>query len=178
MGEDAQDSAQIIGILRADHGHIKDLMARLRGAADKAEQDRVLAELFLDLRILSVLEQQLFYPSLAPVIDQKQIAELGKELYFMLTLMLELESTYASEAPLESTLALLSERFEQHVRKDEGLFKQMEKWAVDWRSQLTSMAERMESYRIELKQKLCRKLTDCQGENRFQSSHLIRRRCA
>ncbi|MFN8555193.1 MAG: hemerythrin domain-containing protein [Candidatus Obscuribacterales bacterium] len=178
MGEDAQGSAQVIGMLRADHGHIKDLMARLRSAADKAEQDRVLAELFLDLRILSVLEQQFFYPSLAPVVDQKQIAELGKELYFMLTLMLELESTYASEAPLESTLALLSERFEQHVHKDEGLFRQMEKWAVDWRSQLASMADRMETYRIELKQKLCRKLTDCRGESRFQPPFSIRRRCA
>jgi hypothetical protein len=177
MGDDAQGSAQVIGILRADHGHIKELMSRLQ-TADKAEQDRVLAELFLDLRILSVLEQQFFYPSLSQIVDEKQISELGKELYFMLTLMLELESTYASKAPLESTLSLLSERFEQHVRKDEGLFRQMEKWAVDWRTQLASVADKMQTYRVELKEKLCRKLSDCQGESRFQPPLLIRRRCA
>src|SRR5438105_3252786 len=108
MGDDAQGSAHVIGMLRADHTHIKELLSRLE-TADKAEQDRVLADLFLDLRILSVLEQQFFYPSLSRIVDQKQIFELGKELYFMLTLMLELESTYASAEPLQSTLSLLSE---------------------------------------------------------------------
>lgn len=177
MTEDAQGSAEVIERLRADYGHIRELMARLE-TADKAEQDHVLADLFLDLRILSVLEQKFFYPSLSQIVDEKQISELRKELYFMLTLMLELESTYASQAPLESTLSLLSKRFDQHVIKDEGLFSQMEKWAVDWRSQLASVADKMEVYRVELKQKLCRKLSDCQGESRFHSNLTIRRRCA
>ena len=174
MGDDAQGSVHVISMLRADHAHIKELLSRL-GSVDKAEQDRVLADLFLDLRILSVMEQQFFYPSLAQMVDQKQISELAKELYFMLTLMLELESTYASAEPLQSTLSLLSERFEQHVSRDEGLFKQMEKWAVDWRAQLTSVAAKMEIYRIELKQKLCRNLSP--AENRFHP-FTVHRRCA
>ncbi len=174
MRDNAQEGAQVIDMLRADHGHIKELMSRLR-SAELDEQDRVLAELFLDLRILSVLEQKFFYPTLAQIVDEKKIAELDKELYFMLTLMLELESVYASHAPLESTLSLLSDRFEQHVRTDENLFKQLEKWAVDWRAQLTSLADKMEIYRVELKQKLARKL---QSDSRFQSPVMIRRRCA
>ncbi|HEY9733178.1 MAG TPA: hypothetical protein V6C89_14770 [Drouetiella sp.] len=177
MGEDAHGSAELINQLRADYGHIKALMVRLE-TADKAEQDHVLADLFLDLRILSALEQKFLYPSLSQIVDEKQISELRRELYSMLTLMLELESTYASEAPLESTLSLLSERFDQHVRKDEGLFSQMEKWAVDWRTQLVSVAEKMEIYRVELKQQLCRRLSDCSGESPFKSNLTIRRRCA
>ncbi|MBI2811580.1 MAG: hypothetical protein HYX67_12250 [Candidatus Melainabacteria bacterium] len=174
MGHDAQGAAHVIGMLRADHGHIKELLSRLK-TADKAEQDRVLADLFLDLRILSVLEQQFFYPSLSPIVDEKQILELGKELYFMLTLMLELESTYASEEPLQSTLSVLCECFEQHVDKDESLFKQMEKWAVDWRALLSSVADKMETRRVELKQLLCRNLT---GHNPFDLPALVHRRCA
>ena len=177
MGQDAQSDAHVIGMLRADHDHIKELLSRLQ-TADKAEQDRVLADLFLDLRILSVLEQQFFYPSLTQVVDGKEISELGKELYFMLTLMLELESTYASEEPLQSTLSVLSECFEQHVKKEEGLFKQVEKWAVDWRSLFSSVADKMEIRRVELKQLLCRNLTDKLGHSRFEIPALIHRRCA
>lgn len=176
MAEDAQSDAHVIGMLRADHGQIKELLSRLE-MADKAEQDHVLADLFLDLRILSVLERQFFYPSLSPIIDEKQILELSKELYFMLTLMLELESTYASEAPLQSTLAQLRDCFEQHVNKDEGLFKQVERWAVDCRSQLSSVADKMEVYRVELKQKLCRKFK-AQCQNSFAPPALVHRRCA
>jgi len=174
MGDDAPGSAYVIDMLRADHTHIKELMSRLE-TADKPEQDRVLADLFLDLRILSVLEEKFFYPSLSQMLDQKQISELCKELYFMLTLMLELESTYASAEPLQSTLALLSERFEQHVTRDEGLFKQMEKWALDWRAQLTSVADKMEVYRIELKRTLCRNLSPT--EHRLHPFR-VHRRCA
>ena len=177
MGNDAQGDAHVIGMLRADHGHIKELLSRLE-TADKAEQDRVLADLFLDLRILSVLEQQFFYPSLSPILDQKHTLELGKELYFMLTLMLELESTYASEEPLQSTLTLLCECFEQHVSKDESLFKQIEKWTLDWRSLLSNLADKMEIRRVELKQKLSRNLNGKLGPGRFEMPALIHRRCA
>ncbi|CAN5571968.1 hypothetical protein BH10CYA1_BH10CYA1_21520 [soil metagenome] len=177
MGDDAPGDANVIGMLRADHGHIKELLSRLE-TADTVEQDRVLAELFLDLRILSVLEQQIFYPSLSQIVDKKQISELGKELYFMLTLMLELESTYASEEPLQSTLSLLCDCFEQHVSKDESLFKQMEKWTVDWRSLLSSVGDKMEICRVELKQKLCRNLSGKLGQARFEIPALVHRRCA
>ncbi len=177
MGDDAQGDAHVIDMLRADHGHIKELLSRLK-TAEKAEQDRVLADLFLDLRILSILEKQFFYPSLAQIVDAKQILELGKELYFMLTLMLELESTYASQEPLESTLSVLSQCFEQHVDKDESLFKQMEKWAVDWHSLLSSVADKMEIRRGELKQILCRNLTGKLGQSPFDIPALVHRRCA
>ncbi|MBS1953012.1 MAG: hypothetical protein JST89_02440 [Cyanobacteria bacterium SZAS-4] len=176
MGENAQGDAHVVDMLRADHGQIRELLSRLE-MADKAEQDRVLADLFLDLRIFSVLEQQFFYPSLSPIVDEKQILELGKELYFMLTLMLELESTYASEEPLQTTLAQLRVCFDQHVTKDEGLFKQMERWAVDCRSQLSIVADKMEVYRVELKQKLCRNFK-AQCQNSFAPPALVHRRCA
>lgn len=176
MAENAQGDAHVIDMLRADHGQIKELLSRLE-MADIAEQDRVLADLFLDLRILSILEQQFLYPSLAPIVDEKQILALGKELYFMLTLMLELESTYANEEPLQSTLTQLRDCFEQHVSKDENLFKQMERWAGDCRSQLTGFADKMELYRIELKQKLCRNFK-AQCQSSFAPPALVHRRCA
>lgn len=175
MSESARAGEHVIGMLRADHGHIKEHLSRL-GTVEKSEQDRILAELFLDLRILSIVEQQLFYPCLAPQIDRQHLSELGKELYFMLTLMLELESTYASSQSLQSTLTLLSERFEQHVKKDEGLFNQFDKWASDWRLQVGSLSEKMEAYRGELKNKLSRKMPD--SNNRFTRPVLIRTRCA
>ncbi len=177
MTENAHSDAHVIGMLRADHGQIKELLSRLE-LADKAEQDRVLADLFLDLRILSVLEQKFFYPSLSPLVDEKQILELGKELYFMLTLMLELESTYASQEPLQSTLSLLRDCFEQHVSKDESLFKQIERWAVDCRAQLSCVADKMEVYRVELEQKLCRKIKSQLGQSSFAPPALVHRRCA
>lgn len=176
MGENAHGDAHAIDMLRADHDQIKELLSRLE-MAEKAEQDHVLADLFLDLRILSVLEQQFFYPSLSSIVDEKQILELGKELYFMLTLMLELESTYASEEPLQSTLAQLRICFEQHVNRDENLFNQMERWAVECRSQLSSVADKMDAYRIELKQKLCRNFK-AQCQNSFAPPALVHRRCA
>jgi hypothetical protein len=177
MRDVAPDSEQAIGILRADHGHIKELLSRLE-KADKTEQDRVLADLFLDLRIHSVLEQQVFYPSLSRLVDAKQLAESGKDFYFMLALMLELENIYASSEPLESTLTLLAERFEQHVKKDESLFKQADKWAS---AQLSNIAVKMESYRIELKEKLSRNFSSQREakDNRHLRSVMVRHtRCA
>ena len=184
MDDIAPGSEHAIGMLRADHGHIKELLSRLE-KVDTVEQDRVLADLFLDLRIHSIIEQQVFYPSLseivdANIVDARQLAESGKDFYFMLALMLELESTYASSEPLASTLTLLAEQFEQHVNKDESLFNQIDKWALDWRAQLNNVAEKMENYRIELKQKLSRNFSQRDTkENRFSRPFVVRHpRCA
>ncbi len=176
----APGSDHAIGMLRADQGHIKELLSRLENA-DKAEQDRVLADLFLDLRIHSVLEQQVFYPSLYGFVDAKQLAESGKDFYFMLALMLELESFYASSESLEATLTLLAERFDQHVKKDESLFNQVDKWALDCRSQLSNVANKMESYRLELKEKLSRNFSRQRDakDSRYRRPILVRHtRCA
>jgi hypothetical protein len=179
MGDIAPGREHVIDMLRADHGHIKELLSRLE-KADKIEQGRVLGELFLDLRVHSVLEQQVFYPSLSQIVDAKKKAEFTKDLYGMLTLMLQLESTYASSEPLEETLTVLSERFEQHVKKDEGLFKQVEKWAAEWCAQLNTASDKMDIYRIELKQKLSRNFPRRETtEDRFVLPVIVHRaRCA
>lgn len=180
-------SEHAVGILRADHGHIKNLLSRLQ-MVDKTEQN-VLSDLFLDLRIHSVLEQQLFYPSVSKLLGREKLAESGKDFYIMLALMLELESFIRTKEPLTKTLQDLSDRFQQHVNKDEGLFHQLDNWSendapcnnsvADWCNLTTSLADKMESYRAELKQKLARKQCDTKEPNDVVFRTRVRRpRCA
>lgn len=167
-------SEHAVGILRADHGHIKNLLSRLQ-IVDRTEQENVLSDLFLDLRIHSVLEQQLFYPSVSKLLGREKIAESGKDFYVMLALMLELESFIRTKEPLTRTLQDLSDRFQQHVNKDEGLFHQLDDWSAkvphcngsvpEWCNLTTSLADKMQSYRAELKQKLARKQGDTEANN-------------
>ncbi len=150
MSDIVPGSVNVIALLRADHGHIKNLLHHLE-TCDLVEQRRFLADLFLDLRIHSGLEQQLIFPNLAEHVPKEKLARCSKELYTMLSMMLELESTKVSSGLYLDTLSALRLKFEQHVDHDECLFSELQQQNC---SQLTSLADKMQSCRAELTEKL------------------------
>ncbi|HEY9677984.1 MAG TPA: hemerythrin domain-containing protein [Drouetiella sp.] len=176
MGDAAPGSEHVIRMLRADHEHIKELLTLLMDARERVEQERVMAELFLNLRLHSVCEQKVFYPSLVRLVDAKLIAEFGKDLYYLLSLMLELESTCAHSAPLGTTLSVLADRFEQHVRKDENIFHHVDE--ISDSNQLNSVAAKMDQCRGELQQKLERRDPRESGIRYSRPAYSRRSRCA
>jgi len=146
---------QALSVLRADHGHIKHLLADLK-TCNQVEQQKVLADLFLGLRIHSVVEQQVVFPSVChSSLDSERIADCGKDLYTMLSMMLALEASEDGE--FAETLTALAKKFEQHVCKDERIFSQL---LSESQNKLCSLADKMTSVRIELEAKLApRKVT-------------------
>jgi hypothetical protein len=79
----------------------------------------LLSELFVELRVHSVLEQQVFYPAVASVLSKDTERDAEKELYTILAMMLELEREPGDSERFEQDLAAIADRFAHHVHEQE-----------------------------------------------------------
>jgi len=110
-------------------------------------------ELFVELRVHSVLEQQVFYPALSPLLSHDQIERYGKEQYLILALMLELEQTDEGNDQFACNLAIIADRFSEHIEEHErSLFRNLEKErsAIDF----SALGKRLDLRKQELLEKM------------------------
>lgn len=171
--EHSEQSEQALTVLRADHRRIKLLLAHLK-TCKPLEQQKVLADLFLGLRVHSVVEQQVVYPSIGKSsLDSERIADCRLDLYTMLSMMLALEAAGEGQEFVE-TLSQLAKKFEQHVGEDERIFSQL---GGQSENKLCLLADKMVLARKELETKLApRKVTE-EAYNPMRS-HTRACRCA
>jgi hypothetical protein len=104
--------------LRLHHTQIANLLESLN-AADGV-RGNLLRDLFVELRVLSILEQQVFYPAVASVLGKDLRRHAEKELYAILAMMLQLEREQTDEDRFREDLATVCDRFKHHVHEQEG----------------------------------------------------------
>lgn len=163
---------QALSMLRADHGYIKHLLADLQ-TCGQVEQQKVLADLFLGLRIHSVVEQQIVYPSVCNSEDRERLADSSKDLYTMLSMMLALEAS--GDGEFAETLKDLAKKFEQHVSTDEHMFSHLQS---ESQNNLCSLADKMASCRVELEAKLAPRKVTIEDHARMKLRNKRQPRCA
>lgn len=114
------------------------------------------------------------YPTISDSTDKARIPDCGKDLYSMLSMMLELESARERELFFQ-TLHELAKSFELHVRRDESMFLHLQS---ENGGQLCSLARKMASCRKELQQRLARQSLPEQSAKAALAVRQPRIRCA
>lgn len=115
---------RVLSTLSRHHEQINSLFAAIKPGASC--RDALVRELFVELRVHSILEQQLLFPQLASIISREQVKASAKDFYLILALMLELEQVRSGTEQFEYALKMIAETFEKHAHQQETvLFKQL-----------------------------------------------------
>jgi hypothetical protein len=110
---------QTFDLLKTHHAQIVSLLGSLHRGGGSRED--LIYELFVELRVHSVLEQQLFYPAVSTILSKDKPVSAQRELHMILALMLELEREETDSEQFQQDLAMIAEGFNHHVHEQEGV---------------------------------------------------------
>jgi hemerythrin-like domain-containing protein len=151
---DARQDA--LKLLKADHERVKTLFREfetLKGNDENDERKAELAdEICYELKIHTMLEEELFYPAVRAAIDNDElIDEAEVEHAGAKDLISQLEVMYPGDDHYDATVAVLVEEVERHIEREESeIFPAAKKAKFD----LQELGERLNARREELEEDL------------------------
>lgn len=122
----------VIDLLKADHRKVKDLFRRYEAAGSRAYQKKkaIAEEIFAEISLHSILEEELFYPAVKARTDgdgKDLVAESLEEHHVVATLIDELKVLEPWDERFDAKLTVLMENVEHHIEEEEGeLFPEAE----------------------------------------------------
>ena len=145
-----QEFTDAIALLKADHREVEDLFAKFEKAGSGAKQ--AIAEQICDeLKIHSMLEEEIFYPALKGKIDDDDLDEAYVEHDGAKVLINDIMAGGSGDEFYDAKVKVLQEQIEHHVKEEEapseGIFAQTRKTDVD----LVALRDRMAARKQQLK---------------------------
>jgi Hemerythrin HHE cation binding domain len=145
-----QDFTDAIALLKADHRKVEQLFASFEEARGASGKEKLAREICTELKIHTLLEEEIFYPALAGKIEQSLLDEAYVEHDGAKVLINDIEAGGPDEAYFDAKVKVLSEEIEHHVKEEEqpseGMFAQARKTDVD----LVELRDRMLARKSEL----------------------------
>lgn len=145
-----QDFTDAIAMLKADHRKVEQLFASFEEARGASRKEKLAKEICTELKIHTLLEEEIFYPALKGKIEQDLLDEAYVEHDGAKVLINDIEAAEPDEAYYDAKVKVLSEEIEHHVKEEEqpseGMFAQARKADVD----LVEMRDRMLARKTEL----------------------------
>ena len=141
-----------IMLLKADHRTVEDLFADFEKASGKARKEKIAGEICTELKIHTMIEEEIFYPAFRGQIDDELIDEAIVEHDGAKLLINDIEAGGPGEEFYDAKVKVLKEQIEHHVEEEEkpseGMFAQCRKTDVD----LVELRDRMAARKRELVQ--------------------------
>ena len=145
-----QDFTDAIAMLKADHRKVEQLFAAFTEAKGASRKEKLAREICTELKIHSMLEEEIFYPAFEGKIEQDLIEEAIVEHDGAKVLINDIESATPDEEYYDAKVKVLCEEIEHHVKEEEkpseGMFAQCRKTEVD----LVELRDRMLARKEEL----------------------------
>jgi hemerythrin superfamily protein len=122
-----------IDMLKADHTKVKKLFRNYEAAGDRAYQRKkeIAQELFAEITVHSMLEEELFYPAVKERTDKEGkevVAESFEEHQIVASLIEELKELDPKDERYQAKFTVLMENVEHHIEdEEEDLFPEAEK---------------------------------------------------
>lgn len=117
-----------IALLKADHRKVEDIFAAFEKATSKARKQALAEQACLELKVHTVLEEEIFYPACRGRIEGDLLDEGYVEHDTAKLLINEIEAASADDEFYEAKVKVLSEVIEHHVeeeeKRSEGMFSQ------------------------------------------------------
>ena len=145
-----QDFTDAIAMLKADHRKVEQLFAAFTEAKGASRKEKLAREICTELKIHTMLEEEIFYPAFEGKIEQDLLDEARVEHDAAKVLVNDIESAGADAEFYDAKVKVLCEEIEHHVKEEEkpaeGMFAQCRQAEVD----LVELRDRMLARKEEL----------------------------
>jgi hemerythrin superfamily protein len=146
-GDKQQDAIQF---LTQDHREVEELFDKFEKASGSSAKEQLARQICTELKVHSMLEEEIFYPALRGKIDNDDLDEAYVEHDGAKMLINEIEAGSPEEDFYEAKVKVLQEQIEHHVKEEErqqdNIFSQARKTDVD----LQALGEQMAARKAEL----------------------------
>lgn len=138
-----------IALLKADHRKVEDLFEKFEKARSGSKQ-AIAEQICNELKIHTIIEEEIFYPALQGKIEEDTLAEAYVEHDGAKVLVNDIVAADPDDDYYEAKVSVLSEEIKHHVREEErpkeGMFAQAREADVD----LVALRDRMLARKEEL----------------------------
>jgi hypothetical protein len=145
-----QNFTDAIALLKADHRKVEQLFAAFEEAKGASRKEKLAREICTELKIHTMIEEEIFYPAFEGKIEQDLLDEAYVEHDGAKVLVNDIEAAEPDEEFYDAKVKVLSEEIEHHVKEEEkpveGMFAQCRKTEVD----LVELRDRMLARKEEL----------------------------
>ena len=148
-----QEFTDAIALLKADHRTVEELFAKFENASGKDRKLQLADQICNELKIHSMIEEELFYPAFQGKIEDDTLDEAYVEHDGAKVLINDIMANRGNDDFFEAKVKVLSEEIKHHVHEEEmpreGMFAQCRGTNVD----LVTLRDRMLARKEELKAK-------------------------
>ena len=124
-----------IAMLKADHRKVEDLFEKYQSARGSERKRKLALSLCAELKIHSLLEEEIFYPAFKEQIEDDALEEAQVEHDGTKVLINDLVKGDPGQEYYDAKVTVLSELVKHHVKEEEkggsGIFAQCKKTEVD-----------------------------------------------
>jgi len=124
-----------IALLKADHRKVEALFEAFETARDSKRKRDIVREICTELKVHTMIEEEIFYPALRGKIEDDVLDEAYVEHDGAKVLVNELQNAFPDEQYYDAKVTVLAEEIKHHVaeeeRPSEGMFAQARKTDVD-----------------------------------------------
>ena len=124
-----------IALLKADHRKVEELFEKFEKAGSASTKQKLCHEICIELKIHTMIEEEIFYPALRGKIEDDTLDEAYVEHDGAKVLVNDLESASPDDDFYDAKVTVLSEEIKHHVREEEmakeGMFAQARAAGVD-----------------------------------------------
>ena len=132
-----------IAMLKADHRKVEDIFAAFEKATSRSRKQQLAEQACLELKVHTVIEEEIFYPACKGEIDEDLLKEAYVEHDGAKQLINEIEAGGPEDDFYDAKVKVLSEMIEHHVeeeeKRSEGMFSQARAAGLD----MDALADRM-----------------------------------
>jgi hypothetical protein len=148
-------SQDAIALLKEDHRKVEELFEQFEKAKGEGRKEKLALEICKELTIHTIIEEEIFYPSIEGKVDEDLLKESFVEHDAAKVLISEIEAGGPSDEYYDAKVKVLKEEIEHHVEEEEkpkeGLFAQTREADVDLKELGERLAARKEALQAEIK---------------------------
>ena len=130
-----QEYTDAIMLLKADHRKVEDLFEKFEKASGTAAKKKLAHQICVELKIHTLIEEELFYPAFRGKIEEDVLDEAYVEHDGAKVLVNDIEAGGPEDDFYDAKIKVLSEEIKHHVHEEEmpskGMFAQCRKTDVD-----------------------------------------------
>ncbi|MCW1383352.1 hemerythrin domain-containing protein [Novosphingobium sp. KCTC 2891] len=149
-----QTYSDAIALLKADHRKVEELFSKYESASDAKKAD-LAQQICTELKIHTIIEEEIFYPALKGKIEDETYTEAYVEHDGAKVLINDIVASSPEDAFFDAKVKVLSEEIKHHVHEEEarseGMFAQAREAGVDLVALRDAMLARKQELTVQAK---------------------------
>jgi hemerythrin superfamily protein len=124
---------EAIDMLKEDHQKVQNLFDQYEQNEDRSARRSLAAEAIKELKIHTVIEEEIFYPAVRRAVETLVMDEADEEHHVAKILIAELEKTGEADGRYDAKFLTLAESVRHHIKEEEGeMLPEAKKADLDW----------------------------------------------